>query len=315
MTLGRLAAAVCAIAVAACAAAPSPAPTPIKIGSGVPWDVAHLAPPFAPEPTSHETFKGVRLFAAGARLRFVSFTLSSQEQLRLERCGSQCATAKLIASWNKSDFERSPAKEIVLAEPGDYYLWLRNELPNGEIGAVQAAASTFNRENGVLRFASGTVVFVAIDGVGMPIDWPDEPRRIANADDRDGSSKLRKLESLDILEKSKHGVKQDLLVQFDPGEAVQALFQQSVPVAGESLPVSPETVARRAEAWSKYKAALHEIKLEVMAELPRADVELMPDLDVSPTFTVSLSSEAALLALLAAPQVTFINGNHRVVLN
>jgi hypothetical protein len=287
----------------------------MKIGSRVPWDVAHLVPPFAPEPTSRESFKAGRLFSAGARLRFVSFTLSSQEQLRLERCGNQCATAKLIASWNKADFAKSPAKEIVLTEPGDYYVWLRNELPNGEVGAIQAASSTFNRENGVLRFASGTAVFMAIDGVGMPVDWPDEPSRIANDAGLVSDSELQKLESLQILDKSKHGVKQDLLVQFDPGEVAKALFEQSVPVPGENMSLRPATVARRADAWAKYKAALHEIKLEVVAKLPHADVELMPDLDVSPTFTVSLSSEAALRALLAAPQVTFINENHRVTLD
>jgi hypothetical protein len=108
MSLGRFAAAVCAVAVAACATDPSP--VPMKIGVGAPWNVAHLLPPFAPEPTSHQTFKGGRLFAAGARLRFVSFTLSSQEQLRLERCGNQCTTAKLVASWNKSDFDQSPGE-------------------------------------------------------------------------------------------------------------------------------------------------------------------------------------------------------------
>ena len=313
MTLGRFAAAVCAISVTACAMEPPPVST--KVGFVAPWDVAHLVPPFAPEPSSHETFKGGRLFAAGARLRFVSFTLSSQEQLRLERCGAQCATAKLVASWNKSDFDQSPAKEVVLTEPGDYYIWLRNELPNGEFGAVQAATSTFSRENGVLRFASGTAVFVAIDGVGMPVDWPDDPARIGNENERRSDPEFGKLESLAILEKSKHGVKQDLLVQFDPGAPVQALFQQSVPVPGESLPLAPETVARRAEAFAQYKAALHAVKLEVLAKLPQADVELVHELDVSPIFTVSLSSEVALRALLAAPQVTFVNENHRVVLN
>ena len=81
------------------------------------------------------------------------------------------------------------------------------------------------------------------------------------------------------------------------------------------MPLQPEAVARRADAWARSMAALHEIKSEGVAGLPHADVELMPDLDVSPNFTVSLSSEAALRALLPAPQVTFINENHRVTLD
>jgi hypothetical protein len=146
--------------------------------------VPHIAaprvepPPFVAEPTHGESFTGSRLFPAGARLRFISFSLGSGECLRLQRCGNECRTAKLVASWGKTDFDASPVQEVVLAEGGDYYLWLRQEFPGGEVGAAQALAGTFDHENGVLRFASGAVVFVAIDGPDMPVDLKDDPARV-----------------------------------------------------------------------------------------------------------------------------------------
>jgi hypothetical protein len=191
-----------AAAVSACAAGPG-AQSEVRRLAGVP--ATPVPALFAPEPTRQETFVGARRFEAGARLRFVSFSLSAQEELRLQRCGTPCRTAKLAGSWRKADFDRSPVQELVLAEAGDYYLWLHQELPNGEVGPVQALAASFDRENGILRFASGTVVFLAADGTGMPVDRDDDPVRIGTDPVQDEQSELRKLESPAILEKARHG--------------------------------------------------------------------------------------------------------------
>ncbi len=295
--------------VSACVVAPEPPPARVFSSAAF----APPPPPFRAEPERHETFEGTRPFEAGARLRFVSFSLSAREQLRLQRCGERCETAKLVRSWNKADFDKLPAQELVLDEPGDYYLWLRQELPNGEIGAVQATAATFEREAGILRFASGTVVFVAVDGSGMPVDRPDDPVRVGSEPVQDASSELRKLESPRILEKARHGLKQDLIVQIDPGERVEALLRETAPLPGEDLSRDPATVARRATAWEAYKAALGEIKRQLLEALRASGVDLKHDFDVSASLVVSVSTEAGLRALQAAPRVTVIYENHRVV--
>jgi len=59
--------------------------------------------------------------------------------LRLQRCGQECRTAKLVASWSRDDFAKSPVQAHDLAEDGEYDLWLRQELPTGEIGAAAEA--------------------------------------------------------------------------------------------------------------------------------------------------------------------------------
>jgi hypothetical protein len=161
--LWTLSAVLGAAVVTACVSSPQARPEFRPISGCALWA---MPPPFSPEPSARLTFVGGFPFAASTRLHFVSFSVSAQEELRLERCGEQCSTAKLVRSWNKANFDKSPSQELVLDEAGDYYLWLRKQLPNGEIGPVPAEAATFERESGVLRFASGTVVFVAIDGFG-----------------------------------------------------------------------------------------------------------------------------------------------------
>jgi hypothetical protein len=285
-----------AAAVSACAAGPEPSPAP-----------------FAPEPSSRSTFVGTRPFAAGARLRFASFSLSSHERLLFQRCGDGCRTARIVGSWTRADFDRSPSQDIVLAEAGDYYLWLRQESPDGEIGPVQAAAATFDRGNGVLRFASGTVVFVAIDGSGTETDRADDPVRIATAPVRDETSELRKLESPALLERARHGVKQDLIVQIDPGETANALYRQALSLPGEDAPSDATAPSRRAAAWQRYRLALLDAKQRLLGPLRASGVELTQDLVDSATVVVSVSSEAGLRALQGAAQVTLITENHRLV--
>jgi len=274
--------------------------------------VAAVRSPFDVEPTRRETFEGAFPFSAGARLRFASFSMSAREQLRLQRCGEQCGTAKLVHSWSKADFQKSQPNEVVLEESGDYYLWLRKELPDGEVGSVQAAAASFDRENGILRFASGTVIFVSIDGTGMPVDRPDDPVRVGTEPILDKKSELRKLEWAGILEKSRHGVRQDLIVQIDPGETVNVLLRGSGLMPGDSEPPDQATLSRRKDAFSRYRAALSEVKLQMLAALQGSGVEMRQDFDVSAIVMVSVSSEDALRALQASPGVTVISENHRV---
>ena len=178
---------------------------------------------------------------------------------------------------------------------------------------MQAAAATFEREAGILRFVSGTVVFVAVDGSGMPVDRSDDPVRAGSEPVQDASSELRKLESPRILEKARHGLKQDLIVQIDPGARVEALLRDTAIVPGEDLSRDPATVARRAAAWEAYKAALGEVKRQLLEALRESGVDLKHDFDVSASLVVSVSTEAGLRALQAAPRVTVIHENHRVV--
>jgi hypothetical protein len=297
--------------VSACATPPAAVPPLLHVGTRF----VPPPPPFEAEPTAHETFSGPRAFSAGARLRFVSFSLSAQEQLRLQRCGAGCSTAKLVRSWSQADFDKSPAQELVLQEAGDYYLWLRQELPNGEVGAVPAVAATFDRENGVLRFASGTSVFVAVDGTGMPVDRSDDPVRIATEPVQDPDSALRKLEWPGILEKARHGVRQDLIVAIAPGEVAESLLRDTFPVPGADLSRDPDTVARRRAALDRYRVALHDVKARMMVPLRAAGVEMTQDFDVVPTIVATVSTEAELRALQASPQVTSISENHRVTLD
>lgn len=203
-------------------------------------------------------------------------------------------------------------QELVIREGGDYYLWLRQELANGQI-AVQASAATFERENGILRFASGAVVFVAIDGTGMPVDHADDPARTGAAPVQDENSEFRKLESAAILEKARHGVRQDLIVQFDPGEEVNAILQETFPVPGEDLSPDPAAVSRRAAAFEKYRLALRDLKNRILGPPRTSGVDVTQDFDASASLVVSLSSEDALRALQAAAQVSAIYENHRVV--
>jgi hypothetical protein len=91
------------------------------------------------------------------------------------------------------------------------------------------------------------------------------------------------------------------------------MFRDTLPVPAESLPLDPATMARRSAAWSNYRAALREVKLRVLASLQASGVEMMRDFENSELLVVSVSSEAALRALQAAPQVTVIDENHRVV--
>ena len=299
-----------AAAITGCASGPDAPPVTRVLASAA--QVSEPAP-FVAEPTRRETFSGSRAFSAGARLRFVSFSLSSGERLRLQRCGSECSTAKLVASWGKAEFDTSPVQEIVLAEGGDYYLWLRQEFPGGEVGAAQALAGTFDRENGILRFASGAVVFVAIDGPGMPVDHADDPLRVGTAVIQDAYSELRKLESPAILEKARHGVKQELIVQIDAGEFANALLRETFLVPGDNFPPDAATVSRRQAAMQKYQAALLDAKQRMLVALPAHGVEMTHDFDSSPLLMVTVPSEEALRALQSAAPVTVISENHRVV--
>ncbi len=299
-----------AVAASACATGPQSAPEIRHLGNA---PSAAAPPPFEAEPTRHETFSGTRPFAAGARLRFVSFSVSAQERLLLQRCGDQCSTAKLVRSWSKVDFDKSPVQELVLDEAGDYYLWLRKELPNGEVGPVQAVVATFERENGILRFASGTAVFVAIDGTGMPVDRPDDPMRIGTAPVQDEKSEVRKLEWAGILEKARHGVRQDLIVQIDPGEAENSLLREAAPAPGEEMPRDQVAVSRRVEALARYRAGLRDAKLKLLAPLRAFGVEMTQDFGASAVLVVSISTEEGLRALQASAQVTVISENHSMV--
>lgn len=309
---GKIAGIIAMSVACACADVPKPRPDVNYFGGA---RIAAVRPPFDVEPTRHETFEGALSFSAGVRLRFASFSMSEHEQLRLQRCGEQCSTAKLVHSWSKADFQKSQPQEVVLEESGDYYLWLRKELPNGEVGAERAAAASFDRENGILRFASGTVIFVAIDGTGMPVDRPDDPARIGTEPILDEKSELRKLEWAGILEKARHGVRQDLIVQIDPGETVNALLRESGLMPGDVEPPDQATISRRKDAFSRYRAALSDVKLKMLAALQRSGVEMKQDFDVIAIVMVSLSSEDALRALQSSAWVTVISENHRMVVS
>ena len=136
-------------ALAGCACAP---PSPIAPQA-----------PFKLEETGRQTFVGGHRFRARTRFQLVSFDIQANERLRLQRCGEQCRTAKLVGSWTRADFDRSRGQAIELLEAGDYYLWIEQELANGEVGPIQGVMGTFDGPDGILRFASGTTVFIAVE--------------------------------------------------------------------------------------------------------------------------------------------------------
>lgn len=270
MRPGLLAAILVAELVSACASAPPPAPV---MAAG--FAKRHVpTAPFATEPTSHASFGSTHALTAGTRLRFVSYSLAAGERLRLQRCGEQCATAKLVGSWGKDDFDKSPSQEITIAEPGDYYLWLRLERADGEIGPVQAVAATFDRDAGVLRFASGATVFVAVDGTGVAEYYPEDGVQVMGVVVVDPASPVRKLDSPAILEKARHGVKQSLFVQLD--------------------------VAASPDAKAKLMASVRALGIE-------------PSGDFGPDMTMLwVSNETQLRALQDSPWVRILNENLRV---
>ena len=244
------------IVVAACTTPPTAEPTRV-LSFGKPFVPQ---PPFQAEPTQHQSFTSTHRLEAGTRLRVVSFTLASDERLRVQRCGQDCATAKLVASWGKADFDRSPTQEYTLAESGDYYLWLRSETPDGEVGSVQARASTFDRDNGVQRFASGAVVFLAVDGTGVAESYPDDPVRIGSGAVPDPKSSLAKLGSSAILDKARHGIKQLLIVELEDGAGVQNIVAS---LRGTGIESSGDVTERHA-----YLAVASEAQLRALQAAP-----------------------------------------------
>ncbi len=273
MRPGFLAAFLVAELVSACASAPPPAP-PLVAENFAKHHVP--AAPFTTEPTSHASFGSTHALTAGTRLRFVSYSLAADERLRLQRCGEQCATAKLVGSWGKDEFDKSPSQEITITQPGDYYLWLRLERADGEIGAVQAVAATFDRDAGMLRFASGATVFVAVDGTGVAEFYPEDGVRVMADVVVDPASPVRKLDSPAILEKARHGVKQSLFVQLD--------------------------VAASPDAKAKLMASVRALGIEQSG-------------DFGPEMTLLwVSNETQLRALQDSPWVRILDENRRVEL-
>ena len=272
-------------------------------------------PIFAMDPVAHAAFVGTGQFSAGARFRLTSYSLSRLERLRLERRDTESGAATVIATWSRPDFEKTPQPEVILEQSGVYALSLyRVTAENVEI-PVSAAAVVFERETGVLRFSSGTVVFIAIDGTGMPVSRREDPVRIGTDPIFDADSELNKLESSIILEKARHSVRQDLIVDFDPGARVKALEQETFPKPGENdFSAGSPAQSRRSEAWGRYQVALRQVRQEIVARLVIAGLEIKQESATENWMLVAVSSEEALRTLQRDSQIHMIWENHEVEL-
>lgn len=120
-------------------------------------------PVFQLEPSFRATVATTRTLPAGTILKFSAPELKANEALLVQRCGTPCNTAKLVRALRKSNFERSEWQSISLSENGIYYFWIQRQLENGEIGPVLGESSRFEGMKGVVRFASGINVSVAVE--------------------------------------------------------------------------------------------------------------------------------------------------------
>jgi len=111
------------------------------------------------EPT-HATAVGNQDLTVGTKLEFSAHNFKADEVLLLNRCGEACNSSKVIGQWKASDFPAGSHCEVVITEPGTYYIWIQRITPDGETGPVFGTSVKINGATSTINYASGTSVSI-----------------------------------------------------------------------------------------------------------------------------------------------------------
>lgn len=112
---------------------------------------------------SRATLRTTQSLRARTFLRITAYSLRPGESLLLQQCGPTCSTARRVFEWEPADFVREPEQVAVIPETGHYYLWLRSETADNYVGTVVVESSSLSRANGIVRYASGTRLLIAVE--------------------------------------------------------------------------------------------------------------------------------------------------------
>jgi len=115
------------------------------------------------EPTFKATVALTTPLPVGTKLTFTASDFKPNEVFMLQRCGEPCNTAKMIRVIRKVDWQRSNVQSVEINEAGSYYFWIMRTLENGEVGPVIGESITIDGSSGVVHFASGSTLSVAVD--------------------------------------------------------------------------------------------------------------------------------------------------------
>jgi len=111
------------------------------------------------EPNYQFTYGGT--LKTGDALEIRAEGLSGSERLHFNRCGPECQTTEVIATWQATDFADARAVQQLIDTDAEYYLWVEDTAKPKAESALKGGDDKPAAEGGEVTFGGHVHVAVA----------------------------------------------------------------------------------------------------------------------------------------------------------